>query len=103
AALADVRAETSKARDGVLALPLADYARPGAMENAQIKLSPDANLPQELTPAATGATSIAVAGLGRIPAATIDLESHAWRRSAVDALPEARLFSVPLATYSHAV
>ncbi len=99
AALATVQSEKPSTADGKFALPVADYAIPGTMSEAQIKLLPDANLPAAL--AAAPGKSIAVAGLGRIPAVTIDLESHAWRRSALDALPEARLFSVPLATYSH--
>jgi hypothetical protein len=100
AALQAVETQKADVASGVLPLPVAEYSRPGAMEGAQIKLAPDAKLPQGLVLSSSGA-GIDVGGLGRIPAASIDLQNYFWRHSALDALPEARLFSVPLATYSH--
>lgn len=104
AALREVKAEKAEASASrVLSLPLTTYARPGEMANAQIKLLPNAALPKGLMPAETQSTpQIFVSGLGRIPSRVDDLVSYAWRRGAVDALHETRIFAVPTATYSHA-
>lgn len=102
AALAETKGEKAPPHADLLRLPTSAYPRPGAMADAAIKLTPDAKLPPELTlPEQPGAGSISINGLGRIPARSDDLVSFTWKRSAVDALSETRLFSVPLDTYSH--
>lgn len=103
AALAEVKSEKAPPEADLLPLPTATYPRPGAMADAVVKLAADAKLPPELAlPEQPGASSIAINGLSRIPARSDDLVSFTWRRSAVDALSETRLFSVPLDTYSDA-
>lgn len=103
-AFADDPPTPDRGAANLLPLPTATYARPGAMADAQIKLLADASLPTALAPPAKpGAGSIAVDGLGRLAGiGADDLVSFAWRRSALQALPDARVFDVPLATYSYA-
>jgi hypothetical protein len=103
AALGELTVTKAPAETDFLRLPTQAYARPAAMADATIKLAQDAKLPPELALAdQAGAASIFIGGLSRIPARSDDLVSFAWKRSAVDSLSEARLFSVPVETYSHA-
>ena len=90
-----------KAPPDLLALPLQDYARPGAGP-VEVTLTPEAKLPEGL-PAKGGAwPEIALGGLGRLNSPADDLVTYAWQRSGLDALPEVCIFSVPLESYSWA-
>lgn len=83
-------------------LPVERSSRAGAFGRATLKFDNPAALP----PAFLGmekATGISVDGLGEFNQwRNDDLQSFFWRRHASHALPEQRMFSVPLAVYSHA-
>jgi hypothetical protein len=103
AALSELSAIKAPLDTDFLRLPTHAYSRPAVMADATVKLAQGVKLPPELNlPEQVGAGSISIEGLSRIPARSDDLVSFTWKRSAVAALSEARLFSVPLDTYSHA-
>lgn len=84
-------------------VPISDHPRPEGMENAQIKWDPKATLPQGFPKLADNAAGIAINGLGTIPGlGSGELQSLFWNRHSTDNLPEQRMFTVPLDTYSDA-
>ncbi len=85
-------------------LPVRRHAREGAMHDAILQIDPQAKLPAEFySRGGAPVRGIAVGNLGVFNRLrTDDLQSFFWRRHATDNLPEQRMFSVPLATYSHA-
>ncbi len=70
----------------------------------RLDLDPKADLPEAFRSlAGNDPAGIAVGGLGTFPGlASDDLQSFFWRRHAAHNLPEQRMFSIPLAVYSHA-
>lgn len=87
-----------------LALPVGAQPRPEGAKDARLEFDPKAEIPEAFRSLAGTATAgIAVGGLGTFPGlSSDDLQSLFWRRHAAHNLPEQRMFSVPLATYSHA-
>lgn len=89
---------------GQVILPVGEFSRPGALSPAKLTLDAKAQLPppfQNLN--GQDAPGIAVGGLGTFQGlGADDLVSFFWRRHAVNNLPEQRMFTVPLAIYSHA-
>lgn len=102
AALRDFSIEQSPPSPRIT-LPIARYPRAGAMTGAKLEIDPQATLPSGLKLDSGPCQSIAVGGLSQFDGmVSSDLQSYYWRRTAADALPEQRMFTVPLATYSHA-
>lgn len=87
-----------------LVLPVGEFPRAGAIKDARLEFSAGTDVPaafQKL--GGKEAKGIAVGGLGTFTGlAADDLQSFFWRRHASHNLPEQRMFSVPLAVYSHA-
>ncbi len=84
-------------------LPVSEFARPGALSPARLQFDPKAPLPPAFQNFPGEASGISVGGLGTFQGlGADDLVSFFWRRHAVNNLPEQRMFTVPLAVYSHA-
>ena len=87
-----------------ITLPVEAYPREGGMEHATLRLDNAQALPAGMQ-ISNGAAreGVYLGGLGRFNSWRFDdLQSFFWRRSASNNLPEQRMFSVPLAVYSHA-
>ena len=103
-ALQEVRTRPFEERDRLL-LPVARYAREEAISDATIEITKPERLSgllaQSLKDSAKG---ISVGGLGTFgnELEVGELQSLFWRRHANHQLPEQRMFTVPLETYSHA-
>lgn len=93
---------TTVAAPSRLQLPVGQYSRDDGMPDAKLSFTPGVRLPDELQKLAGDAKGIAVAGLGVIATGSDDLQNYFNRRTAAYNLPEQRMFTVPLATYSHA-
>jgi hypothetical protein len=102
ASLREISANQSNPTSRVL-LPVAKFPKAGAMTEAKLEIDPNAALPADLKLENGLRPSIAVAGLSQFESMVVDdLQSYYWRRNAADSLPEQRMFTVPLASYSHA-
>lgn len=89
--------------DRFVPLPVNAYPRGAVIPGAMVKLDAGHVLPPGmLAPGAAAPPSIAVNGLGRIPARSDDLVSLTWRRGPVDSISETRIFAVPAENYSFA-
>lgn len=86
----------------LLQIPVQEHSRVQGMENAKIIFTDSKTLPDSFQGLAGNIKGIDVGGLSVIPARSSDLQSYYFRRSAIDGLPEQRIFSVPQATYSDA-
>jgi len=99
-----------------LPLTVGDFSRPAAwpqimgalgasnvMADATLSLAPGPTMvdgiPFKVSPASR---NVDVSGMGILQCPTDDLVSFYWKRSTVDALPEACIISVPQDTYTHA-
>ncbi len=86
----------------VLSLPVGKHTRTGVFDEAELNFDKAAKLPSAFR-GMTKAAGINVDGLGEFNGwQTDDLQNFFWRRSALYNLPEQRMFTAPLATYSHA-
>jgi len=100
AAVRELRWDTEKPT-GMLPLSVKNFARPGTSTASGLSLKSGAisidsipfqvALPQE---------HLEVAGLGKLACPSDDLVSFYWSRSTLNGLPETRIISVPLDTYS---
>lgn len=102
AALESITAEQNAA-SSLLELPIQEHSRVQKMSNAKLAFDT-----RNLSPAfqklnGESAKGIDVGNLSVIPNTyNSDLQSYYWRRSALDNLPEQRMFTVPQATYDYA-
>jgi hypothetical protein len=101
ASLQDVSA-TRVAPTPQLELPVQEYSRPDGMPASTLSFEGAAALPASLQKLAGATPGIAVDGLGVMTVGSDDLQSFFFRRTAAHALPEQRIFTVPLETYSYA-
>jgi hypothetical protein len=87
-----------------LALPVSREAGPEDPSGLTLEFQKGAEIPAAFQGlAGSDATGLAVGGLGTFTGlASDDLQSFFWRRHVSHRLPEQRMFSVPLAVYSHA-
>lgn len=88
---------------GAVTLPVERTSRKGVMEGTQLQFEEKVDLPAPFRAVAGRTEGISIAGLGAFGGwMSSDLQSYFWRRHASHGLSEQRMFSVPLAIYSHA-
>jgi hypothetical protein len=88
----------------LVVLPVQEYSRVQEMIGARLEFDDKSKVPEAFQkPAGQETPGIALEGLGHIEdLSSDDLQSYFWRRNSSDNLPDQRMFSVPLATYSRA-
>lgn len=102
-AIEALRLEKTNSAAPLVTVPTSFNPRPMGMENARIELDTAAKLPMGFPKLQGEAAGIAVGGLGTIPGlGSGELQSLFWNRHATDNLPEQRMFTVPIDTYSGA-